>query len=245
MHDPMTVAFELGGLRFWLRKRRTRPHLWDLKSSGRYIDPLITIWHVDPEVGGDDDSCGFTFPNVSPEMPLVQKLVEDLRFECREDARALHKQRASEGRPMWWLLWLERASFWHRGRGLSSRQVAKELHWWSFPGTRRHDPSDSFLSSATFEQIAMSIARGYLHLARPWYRKPRWHVHHWEFQIHPLQKFKRWAFSRCSKCGKRFTWGYCPVTGSWSGKGPRWFRSEPNIWHSECDRPQLQAEIRA
>ncbi len=25
-----------------------------------------------------------------------------------------------------------------------------------------------------------------------WYQHPRWHIHHWELQIHPWQKFKRW-----------------------------------------------------
>lgn len=41
MHDPMTVAFELR-------------YPW---KRGKFPDPFITIWHVDPEVGGDDDSC--------------------------------------------------------------------------------------------------------------------------------------------------------------------------------------------
>lgn len=72
-------------------------------------------------------------------------------------------------------------------------------------------------------------------LQRPWYRHPRWHIWHWELQIHPVQDFKRWAFSRCAKCHKRFPWGYSVISGSWEGTGPRWFYSEKNVFHQGCD----------
>lgn len=70
---------------------------------------------------------------------------------------------------------------------------------------------------------------------RPWWKHPRWHVWHWELQIIPIQSFKRWAFSRCAKCRKGFSWGYSPISGSWEGKGPSWFRSEKNVFHQDCD----------
>lgn len=66
---------------------------------------------------------------------------------------------------------------------------------------------------------------------------PRWHVWHWRIQCIPLQDFKRWAFSRCSKCGGQFAFGESPISGSWYGTGPRWFRGEKNVWHQSCDRP--------
>ena len=40
MYDPKTIAHEI-------------------KLFGRYF---ITIWHVDPERNGTDDSCGWVFP---------------------------------------------------------------------------------------------------------------------------------------------------------------------------------------
>lgn len=49
MHDPMTVAFEIKYP--WKNGRLT-----DLFPKG-YRDPFITIWHVDPEKDGSDDSC--------------------------------------------------------------------------------------------------------------------------------------------------------------------------------------------
>lgn len=39
----------------------------------------------------------------------------------------------------------------------------------------------------------------------------RFHVHHWQIQIHPWQHFKRWAFERCQHCKRGYPWGYAPV----------------------------------
>jgi hypothetical protein len=69
---------------------------------------------------------------------------------------------------------------------------------------------------------------------RPWWKHPRWHIWHWRVQVHPLQQFKRWAFSRCAVCGGRFPWGYAPVTTLWDAPGPRWFRAEPAVRHHGC-----------
>src|SRR5438270_11469354 len=47
MHDPMTVAFEIRS------PIKRKSNLW---PKG-YRKSLITIWHVDPETDGTDDSC--------------------------------------------------------------------------------------------------------------------------------------------------------------------------------------------
>lgn len=86
-------------------------------------------------------------------------------------------------------------------------------------------------------KIASCIYGWILRETRPWYKHPRWHIWHWRIQIQPLQQFKRWAFSRCCKCGKGFAWGYCPTTNNWNSIGPRWFRSETDTFHSSCDDP--------
>jgi hypothetical protein len=72
-----------------------------------------------------------------------------------------------------------------------------------------------------------------------WWQHPRWHIHHWQFQIHPIQNFKRWAFTRCCKCGKRFPWGESVCTESWNGTGPRWFRNEDRVYHMSCDTHEI------
>jgi len=127
MHDPMTVAFEI---------KRPWPAPPFADTTWRYWPALVTIWHVDPERHGDENSCD----------------------------------------------------------------------WFNRKGRRIYIPA-------------------------------RWHVWHWQIQIHPVQDFKRWAWSRCCRCGGRFTWGYCPISTSWSGRGPRWFKGETDVHHHECPTP--------
>lgn len=87
------------------------------------------------------------------------------------------------------------------------------LKYW-FPGLAEHEQIDRI----------HRIFQIYKRIYRPWYRHPKWHVHHWCFQIHPYQKFRRWAFIRCVGCGGRFKWGES-VVGTDRPKG---------IWHHRC-----------
>lgn len=226
MHDPMTVAFEF---RYpWRAHRHPRSDF-----EREYRAPWLVVWHRDPCVQGDDDSCGWSTPRFSPEEKWVRALRGDLAFLRRDEkAFMLGIQRGREGRVAWELLWLERASFWHRNRGLSPRQIAAFLFGASFPGDR----DDSFAwHRDEDERVAQIIARQYLRLVRPWWRHPRWHIHHWRFQVVPWQTLRRWLFSRCQGCGKRFRWGYAPLSTSWDPAPPKAFRSETHVYHFECN----------
>ncbi|HYK57169.1 MAG TPA: hypothetical protein VEV15_11930, partial [Flavisolibacter sp.] len=68
MHDPMTVAHEI-----YLGSKK--------KKNGHYRSPLITIWHVDPEKDGSDDSCGWFIRSRHIEKDLVDKVTRDFKFE--------------------------------------------------------------------------------------------------------------------------------------------------------------------
>lgn len=85
------------------------------------------------------------------------------------------------------------------------------------------------------KSLASTIYGWIARTERRWWQHPKWHLHHWKIQIHPLQQLKRWLFSRCEKCGKRFAWGESPVSSSWHGTGPRWFRSEEGVRHCRCN----------
>ncbi len=158
MHDPMTVAFSFLG---------------------------ITIWHVDPNVRGNDDSCDWW----GRHRPL----------SLREDALLEHVQNLEST--------------------LDNRPHYDETH-----PTREH---------REFQELKNAV-RIWRERSR-WRLPVRWHVWHWRIQVDALLNFKRWAFSRCCKCGKGFSWGYSPCSNSWNGPGPRWFRSETNTYHSDCD----------
>lgn len=71
---------------------------------------------------------------------------------------------------------------------------------------------------------------------RPWWKHPKWHFWHWRLTVVPLRNFKRWAFTRCARCGKRFGWSEAPVCHQWYSDGPRWFRGEEGKYHSACLR---------
>ena len=86
----------------------------------------------------------------------------------------------------------------------------------------------------TAERFFWCIGAFILRRRRPWYRHPRWHIWHWHLQIHPVQDFKRWAFTRCADCGGRFKWGQSGWTNQWNSDGPRWFRSERDLHHDGC-----------
>lgn len=74
-----------------------------------------------------------------------------------------------------------------------------------------------------FESVKKHLRE--LRKVKGWRVHPRWHIHHWRIQVHPWQTLRRWLFERCAKCGKGYSWGYCPV-GNWSGT---------QTWHRECD----------
>lgn len=56
MHDPKTVAFEIRypWKAYSKEERAARP---GSEFTQNYRAPFITIWHVDPEKDGTDDSC--------------------------------------------------------------------------------------------------------------------------------------------------------------------------------------------
>lgn len=174
MHDPMSVAHEI-----------RYPWPWPKRAFSGTRELLITIWHIDPELRGDDDSCDW-FNHKRP-----RNAAESALAEAQWDLETL---------------------------------LDNEPH---YPSSREH---------LAFQRLK-AATHAFLH--RPsrthwWQLHPRWHVWHWRIQIHPVQDFKRWAFSRCAGCGRRFAFGYSPVSHSWNGTGPRWFRGERGVFHSEC-----------
>lgn len=225
MHDPMTVAFEI-------RKIPWRGDFLDNKNN-KFNAPVITVWHVDPESDGSDDSCGWTFPKPNMNAEWCRDFVGDVKYTAEHFG--LEKQRKIEGKVAFWILWIQRCSFRHRGKGLSQTELNRELFKMSYPGNRDEDYLEEDV-----DRLAWIFIRNYLSLIRPWYKHPKWHIWHWRIQVIPIQQFKRWAFSRCCKCGGRFSFGESPVSHSWYGSKPSWFKSEPNIEHMGCSSNQLK-----
>lgn len=233
MHDPQTQAFDIKAP--WKRRG--------------YRPSLLVIWHVDPEKDGTDDSCGWSFPKLTKAQrdrirnfawhegrdPYFLREASKEWTGTRTEAETLYRALVLlTARAIGVGMTYEAASLYaceriHNG---GIEDAARNFCWlpgWHCNGADSPDKRRDELASTM-----CGIARDLLRRARPWYRHPRWHVHHWKFQCPPLQSFKRWAFSRCAGCGKRFTFGYCPTSTNWYGTGPRWFRGEPGVYHSAC-----------
>ena len=258
MHDPDTQAFVIPY--GWKNETLGSGAKW------RYWKPLITIWHRDPEHGGSDDSCGWFRPPLSKDLrDMIKILAADearepwfMAKQAKTNDDPVEVETLVRGAFLYLSRCMKHRGFLRRGVSLSEAQQ------WASEMTHNH--VDNFRSSVCFlsgyhsnwyrdgipntveedkfwrEEQARSffgaIAGYILRERRWWFQHPKWHVWHWRLQIHPLQAFKRWAFSRCCKCGGRFSWGYSPCTHSWNGIGPRWFRSEPDVFHGNCNEPR-------
>lgn len=71
MHDPMTVAWEIKSP----LKRKTK-----FFPEG-YRNTLITIWHVDPEKDGTDDSCGWFKRSRHGDPEVLARIIKAFEFD--------------------------------------------------------------------------------------------------------------------------------------------------------------------
>jgi hypothetical protein len=237
MHDPMTVAFKIP--RPWPARERLGPA--GKKVPFRYWPPWITVWHVDPEADGSDDSCGWSFPRPLPGDAewAKKKAIFMWRERFGYSAGGLL---AASNRDVLTSLWCEvRTQYTRPRKGYIWRPLPKRdsdaiLRLCISSVDNFHDAIVEARTGAKgMERLLRLIIRIQRQLYRPWYRHPRWHVRHWQIQVHPVQQLKRFLFSRCAVCGKGFRYGESPCSG-WNGSGgPRWFRGEPQIWHSTCN----------
>lgn len=245
MHDPKTVAFEIK--RPWPTKRS--PHL----GGFRHWPALVTIWHVDPERRGDENSCGWFMRARHGDPAVLEKIRHAFEFEWDADHGGWFYE---DGRPRLSVVAITLNMFWFAAWeffGHSPRRADAFM--------RRHlydllffaeNNTDSLHNGITLryglekreDRIASFSSTVYgwiLRAERPWYRHPRWHFWHWEIQVRVVQSFKRWAWSRCERCGGRFRFGEAPVSSQWHSDGPRWFRGERHLSHSRCAHSQPQS----
>ncbi len=238
MHDPMTVAHEIKSP--W---KDAPSKFW---PEG-YRQTLVTIWHVDPERDGSDDSCGWFMRPRHGDAETLEKIKRDFAYEWDSKLDGWFE---TNGMPRYSshalaLIMFRRAAHaafkgnWSRVERFMRRHVYEILLFAENPTDSMHS---SFIQQygperreRRIESMAAMVYGCVIRWDRPWYRHPRWHLHHWKFKIHHLQAFKRWAFSRCCRCSGRFAWGESPTTGQWNGGGPRWFRSEEGVYHGACD----------
>jgi hypothetical protein len=277
MHDPMTVAHEIKYPWYrnkpWPKKARKNPDPWHLKRHWDemtevqkvklsrhwpegYRDTFITIWHVDPERDGSDDSCGYSYIKLTPHQRERLRNAawsegHNPHFLCcpaKEwegtftEAEALYRGMVlMVCRVLKIKITFDEACK-YASEACHIRDIGKTGDTFCFlPGYHTNSQTDSKEDRQEhFCGILCGVARNILTDRRHWWQHPKWHFWHWKIQCQPINDFKRWAFSRCSKCGKCFRWGYAPCTNGWNGSGPRWFRNEKDVFHSDCNRPESE-----
>lgn len=234
MHDPMTVAFTIKAP--WWYRPKSGPF-----KGKRYHATLVTIWHVDPEKGGSDDSCGYTVPHLSK---CQRKRLKSWAWHEGRNPYFL-RYRSKE-----WDMGRAEAEAIYRGLLLHVARVARIRMTYTQAALQAaltiHDPDcidpasrlcflPGYHSNSKedrqedreqhFYEVICGIARWMKRGRRSWWRHPRWHFWHWRFQVHPLQSLWRRLFVRCSRCGGSFGWKESAI-GSWSGN---------KMWHERCE----------
>lgn len=223
MHDPMTVAHEI-----YLGPKKTK--------SGNYRSPLITIWHVDPETDGTDDSCGYSRVRLTKgDRDYIKKVAKDQYGQLYARKEALREEKSYAhicynqdiyGAIYWLWRHFDRGKvLWQYGKPLS----LKDLQYVYQLATNPVDNFQSYKNNnlQEFEEFALLIYKAYKSYKRPWYKHPKWHIQHWKIQFHPLQRLKRRYWDKCSVCGKRGFKG--SAYSDWGGT---------KIWHEQCQSRQ-------
>lgn len=196
MHDPMTIAFEIKSPFF---KWRVLPNGYRYKER----NTLITIWHNDPESDGSDDSCGYSYPNPSERDKKIVAEIANLEnynigFSSPYlpvtlvDPRYDYPQQTM-GDCLASVAWAWQQIAWHRDdrRNLTAGELWRCNNLAVNPvDNLRHILTD-FQDSDRVKRFLYCVMRSYLKYHRPWYRHPRWHIHHWRIQWNCLGWLKR------------------------------------------------------
>lgn len=234
MHDPMTVAHEI-----YLGSKK--------KRNGHYKSPLVTIWHVDPEKNSlgcrDDDSCGwFAPPYLQEEYDAMQKVAKrqyeeifakKVAYEKEKDYAYVCYNQDCYGAIYWsWrAIKAMNKSGWQYGKILSAKELDEIYKLATNPVDNFQSNYNSIKKYKDFERFFYLVWRAFRRFHRPWYKHPRWHIHHWKITFPIFRNFYRRYFQKCSICGKA-GFGNSAAYGNWEGT---------KVWCEKCNADSIKA----
>lgn len=228
MHDPLSVAHEIK----WPFPRKEQFSL--SKEGCKYRKTIITIWHKDPETDGTDDSCGWFLRPRHVNQDKLEEIKKEFEFNFKHNYwfDKEGKQIFSTGGT---LIQMYSAAAWihfdrnrKKHRKFMRKYLFDILNFAENPVDCGGDAVTNKWNEENFESrvggLASMVYTDICRKLRPWYKHPKWHIHHWRIQFHPWQQLVRRYWTKCSICGKR---GFkVSAISDWGGK---------NIWHSTCD----------
>jgi len=239
MHSPETVAFEI-----YLGRKK--------KKNGDYRSLLITIWHVDPETDGTDDSCGWFLRARHGDKDMLEKIKKaidsnfDSSFKSESSGTTYYTGYFSPntGTPQMSTMGITLNMFNQAAWVFFNYDRKKHNKWMKenlyeilnfaenpidslnneIEGKFRIGCGEEWKRENELDHYASVIYGWLLRSNRKWYQHPKWHIHHWSVQFHPLQKLKRRYWDKCCVCGKRGFKG--SAYGNWDGT---------KRWHEHCN----------
>lgn len=261
MHDPCTVAFDIPNPFSWYfdkftyekQKKLGKDKFDRFNINGYKMNTLITVWHVDPETDGSDDSCGYSSPKFTEsDKKLIKEFVDwdvphpyfsasylkDTAVVLDPEYPSLKSISAGECLALVQAVWAMIAWRKDRRNDLTTAELWECVSLATSPMDnlrRTLARDDEYEKGSQVRNFIMSVFRAYNRHHRPWYKKPKWHVHHWKLQIHPTQQLRRFLFDRCNICKKGFKYGEAPGSSSWHTPKHHWWQSDPSLYHLKCD----------
>jgi hypothetical protein len=253
MHDPMTVAFDIKypwkdktGYRntfitIWHVDPETdrsddscgwflRPRHLDKKVLDKIVKEFSFDWDGFFETEDKKYNCGLFLENGQPHFSVIGITINLFYKAALEVFRSRQKGSGYK--------------YQKKAMRYIQRNLAEILFFAENPVdslfnsiTRKFEEGckEEYTPQAREDRIRSMAGVVYSYIERdlrPWYKHPRWHIHHWKIQIHPLPKISRFLFDRCCICGKRFGYRESPI-GNWEGN---------KIWHSKCDNEKKVPE---
>jgi hypothetical protein len=248
MHDPQTLAHSIP--RPWPERDQ-----WSKHKRWRWPS-ILDIWHIDPETDGSDDSCGWAWAKLTPEDDaIIQEMADwDKKFPyygsvAIRDLTVIMDPRYSfkslpPGQVFGFIAgaWMEIKARKTRRRTLTTREIS----WIMDLACNPHDGLRTCLTderpTEQVRRFVRIVMRQYLTCHRPWWRHPRWHVHHWKL-VFPSWISLRSAFTYCKGCGNRLGYGYSPT--SYGGeRDPKTGKWHEHLYHNECVSTALLKSFR-
>lgn len=225
------------------------PRPWTFGRALYALSPWIgfDIWHIDPERRTEgqrtDDSCGWFDRRPGEYADAVKYLMSDTSFvfeverslKSRADVTHYGKYtypRMSTAETLAVALLVARhielRRWWNGQNGKSGAHaswVRKTL-----TKARKVDgvaldltlnPLDNLSSVDSTEALVGLIAAAMHRRFKPWWKHPRWHVHHWRIHVNLVRNLKR-MLEPCATCHRPLGFGYCPTS------------SGGQLHHGEC-----------
>lgn len=212
---------------------RSYPQPWSLARALYGLKPWIgfDVWHIDPEKPGPgnrtDNSCGWFPRDLTPPIQKAvdqllgggwegeRRMVENAMLRAGPyDARysSIKRMPAGEGYAMalMMLTLIDRLSL--RGRRYHWRRDSEwkaQLRVQRLAQRLTLNDTDSLLEIDEPERFIKLLAVAYRRDIRPWWKHPRWHVHHWKIHFDLGRNIKR-MFEPCATCRRPLGFGYSP-----------------------------------